>query len=288
MQFHKRLICLVLLPALSFCACNLLPSEKNGQILAECYGKYLYKDELHGIIAPGTSGNDSIAMARQYIENWVMQQVMLHQAEKNLNADQKDFKDQLESYHNSLVIYAYESELIKQKLDTTITETQLEEFYENNKQNFQLLENIVRVRYVKIPAAIAKNGLTNTIQKLLKSEKSDDVEKLADLCDKSLLTCYVNDEDWIRFDDLLKDVPIDTDNQEDFLKNRTFYETKDSMFVYQIRFVEVKTKEGVSPLSFETDNIKSIILNQRKIELMNKMQKEVFQEALKNKEFTIF
>ncbi len=285
---HKRLTGILLIIGILFSGCNLISTGDKGQVLAECYGKYLYRDELHGLISPGTSANDSIAITKQYIDNWIMQQVMLNQAENNLTADQKDFTEQLESYHNSLIIYAYESELVKQKLDTSITEQEIEQFYENNKQNFQLLENIVRVKYVKIPVVSAKPEFLKTTAKLLKSSDTDDLDKLLDLCDKSLLTCYTNEEEWLRFGDLLNEIPIETDDQEGFLQNRIFYETKDSLYVYQVSFVEVKTKEGVSPLSLESEKIRSIILNQRKIELMDKMQNEVFQEALKNKKFTIY
>ncbi len=92
----------------------------------------------------------------------------------------------------------------------------------------------------------------------------------------------------MRFDDLLAVIPIKTDDQEGFLQNRSFHELEDSTYLYLMNFNDIKTKEGVSPLSFETANIRSMILNKRKIELMDQMQKEVFNKALANKEFTIY
>jgi hypothetical protein len=46
--------------------------------------------------------------------------------------------------------------------------------------------------------------------------------------------------------------------------------------------------ESTSPLSLEVNRIRNMILNMRKQKLINRMQEEVFQEALKNKEFEIF
>lgn len=288
MRYKFSFFLLLVLPALLVTSCKFISKKGKGQAVAECYGQYLYKDDLKGLILPGTMPNDSIALTKQFIDNWVMQQVMLHQAENNLSEEQKNFDEQIESYRNSLVIYAYESELVRQKLDTTVTMNQIESFYKDNLANFQLRENIVKVKYVKIPETAAKTDLVNKATRLLKSNNDDDADKLLDLCQNSLLSCYTDNEDWMSFDELLKEIPIKTDDQEDFLNNRKYYETKDSLFVYLIKFNDYKTKEGVSPLSFEVDNIRNLILNRRKVELMDKMQREVFQDAMDNKEFTIY
>lgn len=286
---NKPLLRLILpILVLSLTSCKYFSDNKHEQIVAECYGQYLYRSDLQGLVPEGTTANDSIAITKQFVDNWIRGQIMLQQAEKNLTEDQKDFKDQLESYRNSLIIYAYESELVRQKLDTIVTDEQIEEFYKSNQVNFQLRENIVRVNYVKIPTASAKPDLVKKATRLLKSSNSDDIDELAGLCQNSMLTCTLDEEKWISFDLLTREIPIKTDDQEAFLRGRTFYETRDSLFVYLVNFKEYKTKEGVSPLSFEIDNIRNLILNRRKIELMDRMQEEVFQEALKNKEFTIY
>ncbi len=288
MHFRVLFLFILIIAVFTNIGCNKFDSVKRGQVIAVCYGQNLYHEDISEIVPPGTSANDSIAIIKQFINNWIMQQIMLHQAEKNLSVSQKDFKEQVESYRNSLVIYAYESELIQQKLDTVITMAQIEEFYNNNQNDFQLHEDIVRVRYVKIPEIGQKPDLVKKVTKLLKSEDEDDVEKLYELCEQSMLNCYLEDETWIRFDDLLNEIPIKTDDREAFLSNRKYYETKDSLYMYQVNFLESKTKEGVSPLSFEVKNIRNLLLNRRKIELMDRMQQDLFQEALKNKEFTIY
>ena len=263
MHFRVLFLFILIIAVFTNIGCNKFDSVKRGQVIAVCYGQNLYHEDISEIVPPGTSANDSIAIIKQFINNWIMQQIMLHQAEKNLSVSQKDFKEQVESYRNSLVIYAYESELIQQKLDTVITMAQIEEFYNNNQNDFQLHEDIVRVRYVKIPEIGQKPDLVKKVTKL-------------------------EDETWIRFDDLLNEIPIKTDDREAFLSNRKYYETKDSLYMYQVNFLESKTKEGVSPLSFEVKNIRNLLLNRRKIELMDRMQQDLFQEALKNKEFTIY
>lgn len=271
-----------------FTGCDYLSGKKKDHAIAECYGEYLYQEDLQGLVPSGTNTDDSIAMTMQFIDNWIMQQVMLKQAEDNLTEEQKDFRDQIDSYRNSLIIFAYESELIRQKLDTTVSTSEIEAFYNNNQQDFQLRENIIKVNYVKIPQSGADKEIVKKASRLLKSENEEDLGELSDLCNKAMWICYTEQEQWIRFDDLLTEIPIKTDDQEKFLRDKTFYEMSDSLFIYLVNFRDYKTKEGVSPLSFESGNIRNMILNRRKIELMERMQQEVFRKAMENKEFTVY
>ncbi|HLN52917.1 MAG TPA: hypothetical protein VK212_04360 [Lentimicrobium sp.] len=283
----KHLV-LPVLVLFSMAGCDYLSHNRKEQAVAECYGKYLYKEDLEGLVSAGTTPNDSIAMIRQFIDNWIMQQVMLKQAEDNLNEEQKDFREQIESYRNSLIIFAYESELIRQKLDTVINPAEIEAFYNNNQPDFQLRENIVKVNYVKIPQVNADKELVKKATRLLKSNDEEDIGELSDLCNRSNWICFTEKDQWIRFDDLLAEIPIKTDDQERFLRDQTFLQMSDSLYTYLVNFREYKTKEGVSPLSFETANIRNMILNKRKIELMDRMQQEVYRKAMENKDFTIY
>jgi hypothetical protein len=50
---------------------------------------------------------------------------------------------------------------------------------------------------------------------------------------------------------------------------------------------EVKYKNSVSPLEFEKENIRNILLNQRKLELIQKLEKDIFEEAVSKNQFEI-
>lgn len=279
---------LFLLIATAMASCRYFGKNKQEDAIARAFDKYLYRTDIQGVVPDGTAANDSVEIVRRYIDNWIRRQIILNQAEYNLNEEQKDFNDRLEAYRNSLIVYEYESELIRQKLDTLVSQQEIEAFYKQNPQNFQLLENIVRVSYVKVPQASANSAPAKKASQLLKSGKPADIEKLDEICQSSMLTCRIDDENWVLFTDLKREIPLTIDDEEGFLRNRTYYETSDSLYVYLIRFNDYKMKESLSPLSFETENIRNIIINRRKLELINRMEQEVFQNALKNKDFEIF
>jgi len=254
-------------------------------VLARVYDDYLYESDMKGVIAAGTLPKDSLLITRSFIDNWVRQRLIIQQAEKNLTSSQMDFSKQLENYKNSLTIYAYENALVRQNLDTLITEEETQNYYDANQQNFLLKDNIVRIQYVKLPL---KSPLSKQIKKLLGSDDTDDQNKLAGLCEKNAADYFLDNENWLLFNDVLKQIPIKTYNQEEFLKNHRDLEYQDSIYVYLVRFKDFKIKESVSPLNFEKQRVRDIILNKRKIELINRMQEDIFNSAQKKNVFEIY
>jgi hypothetical protein len=266
-------------------ACTGLLKKKSERVLARVYDDYLYESDLSGIITPGTLPKDSLVITRNFIESWVRQRLIIHQAEKNLSADQMDFTRQLENYKNSLTIYAYENALVRQRLDTLVTEDETQNYYDVNQKNFLLKDNIVQLQYVKLPL---KSPLLKQIKILLHSDDQSDKTKLAGLCEKNSADYFLDNENWLPFSEVLKQIPIKTYNQEEFLKNHRDLEYQDSMYVYIVRFKDFKIKESISPLNFEKQRIRDILLNKRKIELISRMQEDLYSNALKKNDFEIY
>lgn len=254
-------------------------------MLARVYDEYLYESDLKGVVAPGTLPKDSVLMSQSFIDSWVRQRLIIQQAEKNLTSAQMDFTKQLENYKNSLTIYTYENALVTQKLDTLVTEEETQNYYDANQQNFLLKDNIVQLQYVKLPL---KSTVAKQIKKLMTGSDPEDKEKLAALCEKNAADYFLDSENWLLFNDLLKQIPLKTYNQEEFLKNHRDLEYQDSMFVYLVRFKDFKIKESVSPLNFEKQRIRDIILNKRKIEMIGRMQEDLFTSAQKKNAFEIY
>jgi hypothetical protein len=278
----KKILLLVLV--LLF-GCSGFFKKKTERTLAKVYDDYLYESDLRGIIPHGTNANDSTTLAKNYIETWVRQRLIIHQAEKNLTGDQMDFSQQLENYRNSLITFAYENELVRQKLDTLVSDEDVENYYSANQQNFLLKDNIVQIQYVKLPL---KSTRIKKFKKLLNANTSSAKTEFAEECEKYAADYFLDDQNWLLFNDLLKQIPIKTYNQEEFLKNHRDLEYQDSLYTYLVRFRDFKIKESTSPLSFEKERIKNIILNKRKIDLIQKMHTDIYEKALKNTDFEIF
>ena len=278
----NRLLILTLIVTAS---CTSFLRQKSERAVARVHDEYLYESDMQGVVAPGTPARDSMVIARNFIDNWIRKQLLIRQAERNLTDMQLDFSRQLEDYKNSLTIYAYENEPVRQKLDTVVTDEDIRTYYDSNQQNFLLKDNIVRYQYVRLPL---ESRVIRQVKKLLESNDPEDKNRLADLCEKSASDFFLDNENWLYFNDLLKQVPVKTYNQEEFLKNNRNLEFRDSSFVYLVSFKDFKIKETVSPLEFEKQRIRDIILNKRKVELIGGMQEDLFNQARKNDDFEVF
>jgi len=252
-------------------------------MLARVYDTYLYRSDLEDIVPTGTHPKDSVMMVKNFINKWIEEQLLIHAAEENLSTDQKNFKDQLENYRNSLLIYTYESLLIEKNLDTVVRDNEIYLYYEENKQNFELKENIVKVHYVILKEPPRKN---NPLKRLLLSNDPADMEELGVFCKRNAFD-YSLDDNWIPFSELLNTIPIETYNQTIYLQNNKYVEFNDSSFYYFIRFIDFKIQESVSPLNFEKENIRNIIINKRKAQLIEKKRKEMHQQAKNKNRFEI-
>lgn len=276
---NPRLLLYVLL-LLFAVACKQEGEERK--VVASVYNYKLYADQLADALPDNIHGRDSAVYAHNYINQWQHKQVVLHFAENNLLEEDLDFSRQVEDYRNSLIIYEYRKRLIRQLLDTNVTMDEIRDYYDSHKQDFTLKKNIVQVVFLKVPKDDAKNIWQ--IKKLLQTYTEEDKKKLKDIAEHTASNYFLDDNVWLFFDDLLKEVPVKTYNQESFLRNNRVIVVRDSLFTYLMRFNNFKLADSVSPLAFEDSRIRSIIINIRKMELVERMEKEMFEKAQKEGE----
>ena len=265
--------------------CDYFQKSSKEVVVAECYGKYLYESDLIGIVPEGATIMDSIQRVSTFIDSWVRRQVLIHQAENNLNMEELDLKKQMDEYRNSLVIYAYESQLINQKLDTIVTEDEIAEYYEQNKEDFQLRNTMVRVAYVILDEG---NKQEEMFRKLMSDPDTLLLQNIDVLASYYAVKSHLDVDQWMRLDELTNIIPIEIFNAESFLKKNKFVCFDMNEYTYIVRFVEYLLEESISPLDMVRNNIKSVILAQRKKALLDKMQTSVYEKAKRDRAFEVY
>ena len=83
-------------------------------------------------------------------------------------------------------------------------------------------------------------------------------------------------------------IPIETYNQELFLKGNRRVTLKDESQVYLLTFVDFRIKDDTSPLDFEQNNIRRIIVQKRKMRLISQLRKDIYEKGVQNNEFEIY
>ena len=266
-------------------SCNKNNNEIEDITLARVHNKFLYESDIESLFNSNISKEDSIVVARNYINDWIKKQLLLQKAELNLNEESKNIEKQIEDYRSSLLIFKYKQELIKQKLDTIITNQEIENYYKEFSGNFILNHNIVKALYLKISKEAPE---IDKVKRWYKSNDSENLSRLEDYCYQHATKFDDFDNKWIPFNNLLIEIPTNIDDQERYLRYNKYLETEDDLFYYFVKINEYSLKSTVQPLEYAQLKIKSILLNKRKFTFIDELENKIYNDALNHNEFIIY
>jgi len=266
---------------------NEKPSKSVGpKPVARVNDQFLYEDELAGIVDQKATPEDSAARMTAYVNSWIRKQLIIQEASKRMNIDEAAVERKLLDYRYSLISYEYQNVYIRQHLNSVVTEKEIADYYASHFDNFTLKQNIVRGTYIKVPKSAPR---TQKLKDMIFSRKDKDREELRSYCLSFSVAYHLGDSSWIEFDKLVVNSPIaEIPNKIQFLKTNPYYETSNADYLYFLKVNEYKISDNVSPLEFVKEDIRNILLNKRKVELARALEDEVYENAVKQKNFEIF
>ena len=250
--------------------------------LARVGDKYLYVSQLQEALTNRSPLQDSVVYLRELVKSWIKQQVLVQQAEQNLSEEERDTRKKLEDYHHSLLIYQYEKKLLSSRLDTVVTEAHIRDYFKKNKSNFELRKNLLRLWFVK--ADVKKRDLDH-VRTLMKTNRSNE---LLMWCKANAANFFLDEQVWLDFADVLREIPIRTYNEEAFLNNNTYTEVKDGDFIYLVRIFDYRIRSSTSDPGIERERIREMIINQRKVKLLKTLEQNLIKEAELSKNIEIY
>ena len=266
--------------------CRNKHSQSKRIAIAEVGRVVLYYDEMPKLIQRGINEADSAALFQNYINKWAKRQLLLQKAEENLSPTLKDeITKQLEETRSNLVIYQYQRQMILEKLDTVLTDAELENYYAANENSFVLTSNIVKALFIKIPLETPD---LNKIRTLARSNDHNDLQQLETYCYQFAEKFDDFNEAWVPMDKLSVELPQNIENEEYFLKRNTFFETSDSTSLYLVSIRDYRLRSSLAPFEYVKDDIKRIIWNTRRFEFIQSLENGIYNDALKNNSFKIY
>lgn len=268
----------IALVLLLLAACGKKDSNSSEEVLAEYNGKFLYKTDIpEDILGKFKEGGDSTGLLKSFIDKWLENQVMVAIAEEKLSDEEKNKEKLIEDYRNSLLIYEYQQKLMRENLDTAVTESEIAAFYKDNIETFLLRKNIVKIKYVKI---LKQKADLNKLKKLMQTASPENDKLLMTLAESNAENFYL-DSNWLYLDDITKEIPLDENyNQQRFLANNKFIQIEENNMLYLLYIIDFRIKNATSPLAFERDKIKDILLYKRQLNFLKDNQKKLFDKAV--------
>lgn len=246
----------------------------------------LYYDEIPAQISDLVTKADSSVIIQNYINKWAKKTLMFQKAETNLSAGLKsEIESHLNETREDLVIYEYQRQMMLSKMDTTISEEELESYYATNEKSFILTSNIVKALFIKLPVETPD---IYKIKLLSRADNNKNMQELEGLCYQFAEKFDDFNEDWITMDRLVLELNKNIGDQENFLKWNSYYEASDSASVFLVTINDYRLRGSVSPFEYVRDDIKRIIWSNRRIEFIKTLENGIYNEAIKENEFKTY
>jgi hypothetical protein len=281
----KKAIALLIVFTVS--SCNYFKEDEvKPHAVARVGEEYLDASELKGIVPSGTSKQDSIAIVKSFIDRWASQKLLYNAAQVNLSKEkQAEYAKLIRQYEIDLYTEAYLEEVVKQSVDTLVTREELVDYYSANKNNFKTANTLVRLKYIRIAKDHPKFGQVRS--RFLSGSKKD-IKALNDMSIQFKSYAF-NDTTWVDMNQVYTKLPFITpENHDKYISSSMSYQYPDSTDVYIVKVARVLDKNQVAPFEYIKPTLQQLIINNRKLELIKKFQKEITDDAIKNDKYEIF
>ena len=258
-------------------------NNNEGRIIASVNEKDLMLEEV--LEEMPIQIEDSSFFVERYMNDWIRNQLMIYHAEINLSSAIQNYEKQIKEYRASLLIYAYQQELINQKFDTSISLKQVTDYYNQYKDEFKLSKNIFKGRFIVVDRSAPK--LIN-LNKWYKSNKESSLEDLNDYCQQFAKEYYLEDDRWQYFSIFNQKLPEFIIEESYFLENTKGVVFEDDNLRYYVFIKDYLINGSISPLEMEQEKIKNVLLNKNKIEYLKQLEDELYQNGLALKKIKIY
>jgi hypothetical protein len=251
--------------------------------LAKVYNKSLYLSDMEGMIPEGMSSEDSSVIINAFVNNWVKEATLLREAELNIPKG-LDIDQLVADYRASLIKHNYENILVNKLLDSTVTQAQLQEFYEGNKEQYQLETPIIRCRFIKAPRSTT--GVKDA-QNWWNSNKEEDYRKLQDWAKANAAVHHLQDSVWYKVEDIAAYMPRNALTVDNVRNRRDFVQREDD-FIYFFKVLELVSRKEIAPLAYISGQARKVILHKRKTDLLEEVKNKLYDEAMRKQQIKVY
>ena len=267
-------------------SCELSLDSPENDAIARVNDIYLNSEDIDQSLFLGLNKRDSLHQIQNIVNDWATSKLLEDGALLNLNSlQQQEFDKLIKKYRSDLYTSAYIEALVKKNLDTIILDHQFEKIYNQNKELFVLKEDLIKLRYINHDVNMP--NAKEIKRRFMRFNNEDQV--VLDTISIQFNSFFLNDSVWIKSEYVVKKInPLNEGFNKLLLKKLNFIQLKDSLGLYLIQIENIASEGEKAPISYVIPTIKQIILNRRKLKLINQLKSEIVNDAIKNKKFEIY
>lgn len=278
MIVRNALIWLVGIFFLPLISCTDKAPRSKGDALVSVGQHTLTAFEVKKLIPKTLSSQDSLMMAESYVKKWVKNALIYDLANKHLEDEKEEIDRLVDAYRQSLMSHKYEEKLVEERLSAEISDKEISDYYEANKESFLLEEDIVKGLFLKVPSDAP--GLSD-LKKWCNSGGDELIEKIEKYSlQNAVIYDYFYDR-WMSGEEIAENMPVKKSEFNRMLKTDKLIEVSDSAYCYLLKVKEVEFKGNRAPFDYASAQIKEILLSQRKSEFLRSFEEEIYNEAIR-------
>ena len=258
-------------------ACSTKYDHKGKTPLVKAGDEFLYKEDLNAATPVGLSGADSTAFASHFIEEWVKDALVYDKARRNIpNSDVVD--ELVENYRKSLIVHAYQQNLIEQKLVENIPDEEVKAYYEEHEELFIAEQPLVKGIFIKVPLNAPE---VDKVRRSYTRTSSEDVEFLEKYSFQHAADYNYFYDRWLPVRDVAAKLPLPASEAETRLKDKGHVELKDSANYYFLNVARFLSAGEVEPYEYAYKTAKEMLVNLERISFIKGVEDGLYEEALK-------
>ena len=277
----RRIVNISLCAALlALVACRELPDYLVGSnTLARVGRNELSITEVKQAIPSNLKGEDSVAFAKHYVDKWLVRQLKIEEADELFPGSVNDIEKMVVDYRQTLLTGKVDQYYVEKLMNNELSDKDIAEYYNTHKSDFTLDRTLVKGRILRFDGAYRQSKrLKEQMRKA--SASPADAKTFSDVCEKNgfVLTDYRSE--WINFSDFLANLPTTRSQDYDpLLDKMDIQEMEANGTRYYFDFTSVCRKGNVAPLESVSENIRRILLTQRRSEIIKTHEEEIVKRA---------
>jgi hypothetical protein len=262
--------------------------KKEKTPIARVGDDFLYKEDLVEMMkSTSMSKEDSEKVVNRYLDSWIRKQLFLKEAEIKLTFEETEIDKKVQEYRNQLLMYAYQKQIIEQNSAIDVSEGEIKKYYEQFSKDFELKQNIVKGVFMKVSRTAPK---AEQLRGWLKSKNAEDVEKYRSYAYSYADLAILNDSVWFDFQDMIANTPFmeKIPDKSKSLKSTNYFEALDNNHYYFVLVKDVRVFGEISPLEFVHDQIKNLLINKKRLDIINRYEVDIYEKAKPDEDYETF
>lgn len=266
---------LIIVLCIASCHPNKEKATNNEDIIVNLHGKTLSKNDIKAIIPGGLSKEDSVAMAKKYIQQWINKELLYRHAVNNLK-DTAKIKEKVQDFKKQMYVYELESQYVDYELDTMVSYDEIKAYHKKHLDSYLLDKIAVKAHYMIMDAEV--QSYYKELDKVRRA-KPGDMDILYDAVKRTNKTVVEHNQKWIYFDELLDEINSNKNPEVEEGLNKGYFAVEDSINRYIVKITDVAMSGDTMPVDLIENKISHIIINKRKQALLTELKNQLFQDA---------